>query len=162
MSVSLKLKEFLEREGAAFEHHVHPTTYTSQRTAETLHVPGQEMAKATVIHADGVLLLAVLPADRKVDLHHLQFMTRAQEIRLATETEFAEAFPSCEPGAVPPFGNLFGLPTYCDKSWEGRGGSIEFNAGSHNDTMRMSFDVYRRLARPIFLDLVQHSPVQAA
>jgi Ala-tRNA(Pro) deacylase len=161
MSVSAKLREYLETSGVAFEHHVHPTAYTAQEIAESMHVPGKEMAKAAVIKADGALLVAVMPANQKVSLEHLKFVTRAENIRLADEKEFRDAFPSCEAGAVPPFGNLFGLATYCDTSLE-QNESLEFNAGSHSDTIRMAFDDFKKLARPTMIDLVDHSPRHAA
>ena len=155
MSISAKLREYLTENGVEFEHHVHPTAYTAQRVAESLHVPGKELAKSVVITADGALLLAVVPSDQRVNLEHLRFITRSENMRLATEQEFVDAFPSCEPGAMPPFGILFGITTYCDTSLE-HNGSIEFNAGSHNDTIRMNFRDFKQLARPTMIDLVDH------
>jgi Ala-tRNA(Pro) deacylase len=161
MSVSARFREYLESSGVAFDHHVHPTAYTAQEVAASLHVPATEIAKTVVIKADGALLLAVLAANRQVNLDHLSFVTRSENMRLATEKEFTDAFPSCEVGAMPPFGNLFGLTTYCDTSLA-QNESIEFNAGSHNDTIRMAFDDFKRLARPTMTDLVEHPRRSAA
>jgi len=155
MSISTKLREYLEQKGVAFEHHVHPTAYTAQTTAESLHVPGRELAKSVVIIADGALLLAVVPSNQRVNLDHLKFITRSENMRLATENEFTDAFPSCEVGAMPPFGILFGIATYCDTSLE-QNENLEFNAGSHNDTIRMNFHDFKFLARPTMIDLVDH------
>jgi len=155
MSISTKLRDYLEEKQVPFEHHVHQTAYTAQRTAESLHVPGKEMAKSVVIHADGALLLAVVPSNHRVNLDHLKFITRSENMRLATESEFTDAFPSCELGAMPPFGILFGVTTYCDTSLS-QNDSIEFNAGSHDDTIRMPFEDFKRLARPTMIDLVDH------
>ena len=155
MSVSPILEQTLNNEHIPFAHHGHPATYTARQTAEAGQVPVAEMAKTVVIMADGRLLLAILPADRRVDLHHLQFITRAQNIRLATEQEFMNAFPSCETGAMPPIGRLFGLATYCD-TLLAENDDIEFNAGSHSDTVRMAFDDFKRVASPTMIDLVLH------
>lgn len=155
MPISAKLNEYLDHQGMHFEHHVHPTAYTGEETASSLHVAGRDIAKTVVVEADGALLLAIVPANQKVDLHHLKFITRAANIRIADEREFAAAFPSCEPGAVPPFGNLFGFSTYCDTQLE-HDETIEFNAGSHTDTVRMAFDDFKRIARPTMIDLVDH------
>ena len=155
MSISIKLREYLESRDVRFEHHVHPTAYTAQETAEAMHVPGKDFAKTVVIKADGALLLAVIPADRKVNLHHLQFVTRSEYIEIATESDFKEAFPTCEVGAMPPFGLLWGLTTYCDTRLE-LNDYIEFNAGTHNDTIRMSFWDFKKHANPTMLDLVVH------
>jgi len=156
MSVSPKLEKYLNEEGAIYEHHVHPKSYTAMQTAASIHIPATEMAKTVVVSADGRLLLAVLPADRKLDLQHLKFITRAENIEVATEAQFANAFPSCELGAMPPFGILFGLPTYCDTLLEEHG-TIEFNAGTHDDSIRMPFKEFKHLSRPIMSDLVAHS-----
>ena len=118
-------------------------------------VGGREMAKTVVIKADGALLLAVVPADRKVNFEHLKFVTRAEYLELATENEFKDAFPSCEVGAMPPFGILWGHATYCDTLLE-QNENIEFNAGSHIDTIRMAFSDFKRLAKPTMIDLVEH------
>jgi len=154
MSISTKLREYLDQQHVAYEHHEHPTTYTAQETASSMHLPGRDIAKTVVVKADGALILAVAPANQRVDLQHLKFITRAENIRIASEEEFADAFPSCESGAVPPFGNLFGLATYCDTRLEDE--TIEFNAGSHCDTVRMAFEDFKRLARPTMIDLVDH------
>ena len=155
MSIPTDFRDFLDKQGVRFEHHMHPTAYTAHETATSVHVPDSEMAKSVVINADGALLLAVLPADRRVDLDHLKFITRSANIRLAKEEEFTEVFHTCEPGAMPPFGNLFGVPTYCDCRLE-MNDSIEFNAGSHTDTVRMAFHDFKRLAHPTVIDVVQH------
>jgi len=156
MSVSPRLEEYLHTTGAHFEHHVHPTAFTARQTADLMHVPSSEMAKCVVVKADGRLILAVVPSDQKVDVPHLQFVTRAANIGLATESEFAEAFPTCELGAMPPFGNIFGIATYCDTSLQNHD-SIEFNAGTHQDSIRMAFDEFKRFGRPTMIDLVQHA-----
>jgi Ala-tRNA(Pro) deacylase len=155
MSVSPRLEEYLHTTGASYEHHVHPTAFTARDTADLMHIPWKEMAKCVVVKADGRLILAVVPSDRKVDVPHLQFVTRAANIELATEAEFEEAFPSCEVGAMPPFGNLYGLATYCDTSLQDNE-SIEFNAGTHHDSIRMAFDDFKRCGRPTMIDLVEH------
>jgi Ala-tRNA(Pro) deacylase len=156
MSVSPDLEKYLQDEGATYEHHVHPKSYTAVQTAASIHIPATEMAKTVVVRADGKLLLAVVPANRKLDLRHLKFITRAENIEVATEAEFEDSFPSCELGAMPPFGNLFGLATYCDTLLE-ENGTIEFNAGSHDDSIRMDFKEFKHLSRPIMVDLVTHS-----
>jgi Ala-tRNA(Pro) deacylase len=86
---------------------------------------------------------------------HLKFITRAENIGLATEADLAAAFPACELGAMPPFGSLYGLPTYCDTALE-ENDSIEFNAGTHQDSIRMTFEDFKRVGSPTIVDLVEH------
>jgi len=156
MSISTRLKELLDAGGAGYEHHVHPNVYTAADTAESVHIPGSEMAKTVIVNADGLLRMAVVPANRRVDLQHLKFITRSENIRIATEREFRNEFPDCEVGAMPPFGTIFGLPVYCDVQLENNN-FIEFNAGTHHDSIRMAFHDFRRLENPTMTDLVDHS-----
>src|SRR5215471_642513 len=152
MSISIRLKQYLDKEGVAVEHHVHPTAYTSQEIAAAAHIPGKEMLKTVILKADDELVMAVVSANDKVDFDRLQDAIGCNILRLATEDEFRTRFPTCEVGAMPPFGNLFGLRTYCDVDLE-RDKSIEFNAGTHHDTVRMTFGDFKRLVNPNVLPL---------
>jgi Ala-tRNA(Pro) deacylase len=156
MSISTRLKELLDAGGAVYEHREHPVVYTAAETAQSVHIPGSEMAKTVIVNADGLLRMAVIPASRMVDLRHLKFITRSENIRIANEREFRNEFPGCEVGAMPPFGTIFGLPVYCDVQLE-HNEFMEFNAGTHHDTIRMSFRDFRRLENPTMTDLVDHT-----
>jgi Ala-tRNA(Pro) deacylase len=155
MPISTGLQELLDNFGIIYEHRIHPTSYTAAQTAKVVHIPKREMAKTVIVNADGLLRMVVLPADQKLDLNHLQYITRSENIRLATEEEFGDTFPNCEVGAMPPFGNEYGLPVYCDTLLEDNE-FIEFNAGTHNDTIRMAFADYKRMARPTMVDISVH------
>jgi Ala-tRNA(Pro) deacylase len=161
MSVSSRLKELLDTSHVRYDHQIHPTAYTAAETAESMHIPGREMAKTVIVNADGLLRMAVLPANCMLDLSHLKFITRSENIRLATESEFKDTFPTCEIGAMPPFGNLFGLPVFCDTLLE-HNDFIEFNAGTHTDAIRMAFHDFKRLASPTMIDLVDHHSTRVA
>src|SRR5262249_39792830 len=128
--ISSKLQGYLDEEGVAYTRHVHPPAYTAQEIAAVTHVPGREMIKSIVLNADDVLVLAVLSSNDAANLDILRDEIGCEVLRLATETEFVDAFPSCRLGAMPPFGNLFGLPTYCETTLV-ENPEIEFNAGTH-------------------------------
>jgi Ala-tRNA(Pro) deacylase len=53
---------------------------------------------------------------------------------------------------MPPFGNLYGVPVYADASLA-KDEEIVFNAGTHQDTIRMKYADFARLAQPRILDL---------
>ena len=72
MSISTKLKEYLDSEGVDYAPHFHPTAYTAQEIAAITHIPGRELAKTVIVKADGKLLMAVLSANDRVDLETLQ------------------------------------------------------------------------------------------
>jgi Ala-tRNA(Pro) deacylase len=115
--------------------------------AATTHVHGWELAKSVVVKVDGAFALAVLPAPAVVDLELLRRATGARKAVLANEREIESLFPGCELGAMPPFGNLYGLPVYVDLSL-GADESIVFNAGTHTEAIRIAYADFDRLAHP--------------
>lgn len=147
MYLLTRLKEYLEGQKVPYQHDVHRTAYTAQEVAAEEHVPGKIVAKTVVIKVDDGFAMAVLPAVQRVDLAALKTALGAREIRLATEFEFTGLFPDCDVGAMPPFGNLYGLPVYVDQALAADP-EIVFNAGTHQDTIRMKFPDFARLVQP--------------
>lgn len=142
-----RLKKFLEDNGVDYETIPHTTAYTAQGVAASVHVRGRELAKSTVVKVDGRFGLAVLPAPLRVDLEALRRLAGANSVSLATEPEFQGLFPGCEVGAMPPFGNLYGLPVWADEALR-KDPVIVFNAGTHREAIRMSFADFARLVKP--------------
>jgi len=153
--ISTKLKEYLADAGVMYTGHPHRPAYTSQEIAKSVHIPGREMVKSVILKADDEkLVMAVLSANDAANLDMLREDIGCGKLRLASEREFSDAFPTCKPGAMPPFGNIFNLPTYCEANLS-RNHDIEFNAGSHDETIRMRFDDYKRLASPRMIHFAQ-------
>ncbi|HEX5831712.1 MAG TPA: YbaK/EbsC family protein [Gemmatimonadaceae bacterium] len=146
-----KLTELLDREGIRYATILHSPAYTAQEVAASAHVPGKAMAKTVVAKLDGKPALVVLPAREKVNLEQLRASTGAREAELATEQEFATLFPECELGAMPPFGNLYGLDTYVTTSLA-VDDEIAFNAGSHTELVRMPYRDFERIVHPKEID----------
>jgi Ala-tRNA(Pro) deacylase len=111
-----KLKQFLDKNKVKYVAISHSPTYTAQEIAASAHVPGKEMAKTVIVKVDGKMAMAVLPAPQKVDFKLLKDGIGAKSVELATEQEFADSFPECEPGAMPPFGNLYDMDVFVAKS----------------------------------------------
>ena len=147
MPILKKLKDFLDGNGVAYEVCSHRTAYTAQEVAAAEHIPGREMAKVVMVRDGSTYLMAVLPAPHHVDLLQVEKATGRHGLRLATEAEFARLFPGCEPGAMPPFGNLYGIPVWADESLT-RDDEIAFNAGNHEQTVHMKYADFARLAQP--------------
>ncbi len=136
----------------------HYVAYTAQETAASAHVRGRELAKTVMVKIDGRMAMAVLPATRKLDLERLRDVADAHEAALATEREFRDMFPDCEVGAMPPFGNLYGLRVYADKSLTDDE-HIAFNAGSHEERIQMAYRDFERLVEPTVAGLAWESKV---
>lgn len=151
MAIPKKIKDYLSENAVNYRHKTHPVAFTSQEIAAVDHVPGKELAKTVILRADERLIMALLPADRIIDMAALKKEIGCRKLVLAFEREFIERFPACKPGAMPPFGKLFGLPLYCDRSLS-KELEIEFNAGTHADTIRINFAEFERLETPVLLD----------
>lgn len=142
-----RLKEYLDRERVKYHSVRHYETFTAQETAESAHIPGGELAKTVMVKVDGKMVMAVLPAAKRLDLEALKTETGAGRVELATEEEFTDAFPDCEIGAMPPFGNLYGMEVYVEESLA-EDAEIAFNAGDHIELIKMSFSDFAKLVRP--------------
>ncbi len=126
---------------------IHSPAFTAQEIAAAAHVPGNELAKTVVVHLDGKMAMAVLPANLKIILEDLREAVGTEQVSFATEDEFKKLFADCEVGAMPPFGNLYGMDVYAatplteDKE-------IAFNAGSHTELIKMAYSDFARLVKP--------------
>jgi Ala-tRNA(Pro) deacylase len=129
----------------------HSRAFTAQGIAAISHISSRELAKTVIVKLDGDLAMAVLPASYQVDLELLRRATGVSPAELATEHEFKRHFPDCETGAMPPFGNLYGIPVYVDETLtEDR--EIAFNAGSHYELIKMSYADFAHLVKPEVMD----------
>ncbi len=137
-----KLKEFLDSQNIKYVAISHSKAYTAQGIAALTHISGKELAKTVIVKLDDALAMVVLPASYPVDLSLLKAATGAKTVALAGETEFKDQFPGCETGAMPPFGNLYGMPVFADDK------EIAFNAGTHSELIRLSWEDFVRLVQP--------------
>jgi Ala-tRNA(Pro) deacylase len=142
-----QLKHFLDSHNVKYVTITHSTAYTAQEIASLAHVRGGEFAKTVIVGIDGKLVMAVLPASYHVDLPALKTAAQGKSIALASETDFRDKFPECEVGAMPPFGQLYGIQVFADESLT-RAKEIAFNAGTHHELIRLSYEDFARLVQP--------------
>lgn len=142
-----KLKEFLETHNIKYVTISHSQAFTAQEIAATTHIPGKQLAKTVMVKIDGTMAMAVLPASHRVDFDQLKKATGAKRVELATEQEFKDLFPECEIGAMPPFGNLYGMQVFVAESLA-EAEDIAFNAGSHTELIRISYKDFETHAKP--------------
>jgi Ala-tRNA(Pro) deacylase len=145
-----RLKDYLDREQVKYQSLPHATTFTAQETAQAAHVPGKQVAKAVVIKINGELALAVLPATDQIHLDQLQQALGTGQVELAKEYEFEARFADCDAGAMPPFGNLYGMEVYVSQRLR-EDEAIAFNAGTHDELIEMRYRDFERLASPTVL-----------
>ncbi len=142
-----KLKDFLDSYNVPYVAISHSVAYTAAGIAALTHIPGKELAKTVIVKIDGALAMAVVTASQHVDLALLKSVTGARSVVLATEDEFKANFPGCEVGAMPPFGNLYGMKVFADETLL-RDKEIAFNAGSHRELLRIAWKDFARLVQP--------------
>lgn len=149
--IAKKLKELLDKHKVKYVSITHSRAFTAQEVAHSTHIAEAQMAKAVILNlGNDVFILAVIPANKKIDLNALKKITH-QELRLASEQDFEDKFPDCEIGAMPPFGHLYDMKVYVDNSLK-KDDEIGFNAGTHSELIKMRYKDFESLAKPIFGD----------
>ena len=145
-----RLKEFLDTEHVKYVTINHSPAFTAQEIAATAHIPGKELAKTVVVKIDGEMAMMVTAANEQVKLNSLKESLGANAVDLASEYEFKDAFPDCETGAMPPFGNLYGMKVFVSQALR-EDDQIAFNAGSHSELIRLPYTEFERLVEPTAL-----------
>src|SRR5499427_10697244 len=115
MKIPKRLIDFLDQNKVSYEVLQHPEAVSAQRIAQAEHVKGRHHAKVVMIKSGEQHLMMVLPADHQIDLAMVE-KAIGRSCSLAKEQEFKSFFADCAIGAMPPFGNLYGLPTFVEKS----------------------------------------------
>ena len=146
LKIPKQLIDCLKENKVDYEILHHPEAVTAQRIAQAEHVKGRRHAKIVMVKSGEQHLMTVLPADHQIDLKKLKKAV-GKTVSLDSEQEFKPLFPDCAVGAMPPFGNLYGVPTYVDKSLSEEE-YIVFEAGTHTDAIKLSYRDYEKIAKP--------------
>ncbi len=142
-----KLREYLDAHGVKYVTVSHSLAYSAQEVAACVHVSGRELAKVVIVTMHNQLAMVVLPASYHIDFQRLNQALHSKEMYLAQEADFVDRFPDCEPGAMPPFGNLYGMDVFVAQSLT-EDDTITFNAGTHTDAITMPYTDFARLVEP--------------
>lgn len=155
MTIASKLRDYLQKEHVPFQTLQHPEAFKASEIAGLLHVPGRQFAKCVIVKADGKYILCVIPATHVVDFDKLKALAKAKEIILVKEQEASRLFPDFEPGAEPPFGNLYSLPVYAEAILK-KENEIVVNGGTHTDLVKIKWADFERLAKPVLGSFGKH------
>ena len=147
-----RLKHYLDDHNIKYVTIKHSPAYTAPEIAESAHIRGRELAKTVMVMIDGKMAMAILPASDRVDLSLLKQAAGAGKTRLAREDEFKDKFPECELGAMPPFGNLYGMEVFAAEALAADE-EIVFSAGSHTELIRMAYKDFEHLVQPRIVKL---------
>lgn len=153
-----KLKKYLDENKIKYIIISHSSAYTAQEIAARAHIRGRELAKTVLLKVDGKMVMAVLPASYKINFEQLAKELNSSNVRLAYEQEFMDRFPDCEIGAMPPFGNLYGMEVFVAKSLM-QDEEISFNACSHTELIKLSLKDFVSLVKPKIIQFSMQSKV---
>jgi Ala-tRNA(Pro) deacylase len=161
MKIPKQLIDCLNQNKVQYEILRHPEAVTAQRIAQAEHVKGRHHAKVVMVKSGEERLMMVLPADHQIDLAKVEKAV-GKTASLDEEQEFRSLFPDCAIGAMPPFGNLYGLSTYVDQSLA-QEDYVVFEAGTHTDAIKMSYRDYEKIVKPRVEDLaIKLQPMKGA
>ena len=142
-----ELVDFLTSHNIKYVTLSHSSAHTAQEIAASVHIAGKELAKTVMVKIDDKMAMAVLPASLKVSFDLLKKAAGASKVELANEREFRNMFPESELGAMPPFGNIYGMEVFSDESLA-QDEEIAFNAGSHTELIKLAYRDFERLVKP--------------
>jgi Ala-tRNA(Pro) deacylase len=143
MAIAITLAEYLENEGVSFDLVAHPHSNSSLASAESAHIPGDQLAKSVVLEDEEGILLAVIPATHKLDLNSLERCI-GRKLGLVPEQRLRQLFYDCEFGAIPPIGRAYGYETILDDSLMEHD-DVYFEAGDHVDLVHLTGDAFHSL-----------------
>ena len=150
-----RLLEWLSSQGIEFEIHRHDPAFTALGTAQAEGVDPRTFAKVVVLATgDDRNVMVVLDATDHLDLAKARLVFDTNHVRLLTEPELLTLAPSCDVGAVPAVGALYGLPTYADHAVREEP-EISFNAGSHQVAARVDRARWEQACGVIYADLAE-------
>lgn len=136
--------EYLDDLGVDYQLIPHFTSFTAQETAQKTHIKGNQLAKVVVVGDDHNLSMIVVPANCILLQNQLGRILRSSDLHIVPEMQFKNRFPECEIGAMPPFGNLYGMSVFVAKELLEEA-TITFNGGTHNLLIRMDVDDFLSL-----------------
>ena len=145
MAISRTLQTYLAHKGIAYDILPHRHTDTSVNSANSAHIPLDRLAKSVILEDEDGYVMAVIPANRHVRIGRLNRVLN-RRMGLATEAELSPLFNDCDPGAVPPLGDAYGITTVVDESLD-ECPDVYLEAGDHEDLIHLKGTAFRRLMR---------------
>ncbi len=142
-----KIETFLKERKIPYRVLPHPETLKARDLAESLHLPGKQVAKVVIVRAKHRYFMMVHASHLDIDPKRLARVLWVDRVSLATEAELKSLFPDCAVGAMPPLGELYGVPVYVDVSLI-QEPVLYFPAGTHRHVIKMRFEDFKHLVKP--------------
>jgi Ala-tRNA(Pro) deacylase len=143
MTIASSVDSYLSKSGVRYDVLAHTHTSNSSQSAQAAHIPGDRLAKSVLLQDDEGYLMAIIPATHKVDLEALE-EEFGRSFELMHEDEIAKLFRDCEPGALPPLAEAYGVEAVLDESLADAD-DIYFEAGDHVALIHVSGQDFLKL-----------------
>ena len=161
MAIPQRIRDYLDSQNVSYETLHHSQAFTAQEVAHSLHVSGKKCVKVVVAKGDNKPILVVMPASHRLNFQELKSALKAHQLEMLVESELVGLFPDCDLGAVPPFGNLYGIDVWVDRAVASTE-MVLFCAGTHEDCIRMRYSDFAKLTRPFLGHFSELGTAQAA
>jgi Ala-tRNA(Pro) deacylase len=161
MPIPQRIRDYLDSQNVSYETLHHSEAFTAQEVAHSLHVSGKKCVKAVVAEGDRKLVIVVMPASHRLNFQELKLTLKVNQLEMLVESELVGLFPDCDLGAVPPFGNLYGIDVWVDRA-VASAERVLFCAGTHEDCIRMRYSDFAKLTRPLLGHFSELGTAQAA
>ena len=143
MTIAPMLHRHMDSRGIPYDLMPHDREVVATRIAQAAHISGNNFAKGVLLKSDSGYLVAVVPANRHVDLAELSHR-RQERLGLASEEEVERVFADCDPGAVPACAEAYGIPMIIDSDLTDYE-EIYMEAGDHKSLIHMDRKGFARL-----------------
>ncbi|HDD46539.1 MAG TPA: hypothetical protein ENG42_03610, partial [Candidatus Aenigmarchaeota archaeon] len=129
-----RIKGILKETNSWFKVIKHKPVFTSEEAARARGVELRQGVKAMVFKLKEKFVVALVPADRKVDTKKLKKLVGGKPKLASPEEVFAVT--NCKIGAVPPFGHKTKLEIFADIGIFAND-MVDFNAGLNEVSIQM-------------------------
>lgn len=143
MNIAPTLVKQLAKHGISYDTISHTYSHSSLHAAHSANIPPGKMVKTVVLEDDQGYVMALVPANHYLKINELNMLLN-RRMGLATETELAHLFSDCEPGAIPPVGDAYGITTVVDTDLD-ECSDVYIEAGNHTDLLHISGSAFRQL-----------------
>ena len=144
MAIPKKVINFFEKAKVKYKPINHRKVYTAFDKAQTLKVPQKIIGKTLVMKLDNRPVLVLIPANKNLDIRALKKISKTKKIDFIKEAWMKKNLKGVKIGAVPPFGNLWKLPVFTDRSLTGPS-EIIINSGDYNFSIKLKGTVLKKL-----------------
>ncbi|MCW8331726.1 YbaK/EbsC family protein [Photobacterium sp. SDRW27] len=145
MAIAKAVSEFLTKKNVSFGTVAHPKSSSSCETAHAAHIPEDHLAKSVLLKDEKGYLLAVVPASEWISLDRLNDELN-RDLQLVPEEEMDQLFSDCQPGAIPPLGEAYGIETIVDDALHALS-KVYFEAGDHKQLIQVNSEQFHTLMK---------------